>query len=360
MKVRKITLLKMVIVIFILSPMFFIRTYANSDYNLEVDKNYQISWKYTKVDKSLMDQINTNFNSSLYCLKESDIEKDATIIHSIEKIVKSSDKWKVKISYKFDEDSHMKSKELKIYKNPSEIPYDWYYEINDFKLKYLPVDVDDYLNDLIELDSSYANISIEKGSFSQILITRSTDNGSIVSEITYDNSGIMDKFKLKFNDETALEYIKIEVRANTLDILPIFIIIIFVTVILILIPVSIVVFSRRNISKSKSSSYQHEKYSNEHYIQNRGYKEKEDSNIEPILIPVVKNPYLLVNEENSRAVYERYEFFEKDEIFEDYITQTKNDTLESHLTFESYCPLCGSKRAKDGKYCYYCGNKYEK
>ena len=352
-KFRKITLLKIFCVIFILSPMFFLRTYANSDYNLDLEKNYQISWKYTKVDKSLINQTNTNFNFSLYCLKESDIKKDATMIHSIEKVEETSDKWKIKISYKFDKDSHMKSKDLKIYKNPSDIPYEWYYEFNDFKLRYLPVDVDNYLNDLIEDASLYPNISIEKGSLSQILITQSMGNASIVSEITYDNSGIMDKFKLIVDDEIALEYNKIDVRANTLDFIPMFIIIIFITIIIILIPVSIVVFLRRNFSQSKPYNYQNEKYSNNTDFQNRDNKEKKIFDKEPVLIPVMKNPYIIVNEDNSRAVYERYEFFEKDEIFEDYIDQ------KSHFTFDSNCPLCGSKRAKDGQYCYYCGNKYE-
>ena len=345
--------------IFLLSPVFLTQSYANSEYDLKLENNYEITWRYSKVDEDLIERINTAFNSSLVCISDPDTEKDMTIMHSIEKVEELANKWKIQISYKSDDASKIKSKELTIYKNPSKISNEWVYELNDLRLRYLPVDVDNYLNEFIEDFPSISNISIKKGSFSQILITRSIDNESVVCEITYDNLGIMDKFKLKIDDETALEYMKIEVRKNNLDFIPLIIIIIFTTVIIAIIPVSIFAFTKRNFSKNKPSVQPNEKHSNDNSIQNGGYKGINDSKKEPILLSISENPYIITTGNNSRAIYEKYEFFEKDDIFNEYPDEKYDSYFKHHSTITSNCPLCGARRAKEGKYCYYCGNKFE-
>ncbi|TFG25994.1 MAG: hypothetical protein EU532_10940, partial [Promethearchaeota archaeon] len=338
-KFRKILNLIGVILIFSLSPIFFPQSYASSEYDLKLEKNYEITWRYSKVDENLINQINIAFNSSLDCINDPDIEKDLTITHSIEKVEECSNKWKIQISYQSHEDSKIKSKELSIYKNPNKISDEWFYEIKDLRLRYLPVDVDNYLNKLVENYPSFSNISIKKGSFSQILITRSIENESILCEITYDNLGIMDKFKLKFNDETALEYIKSEVRTNNLDFVPLIIIIIFTSIIITIIPVSIFAFTKRNFSKSKSSSLQNKDHLNETNFQNPGYKRMNYAKKEPILVPILDNPYIFANENNSRALYEKYEFFEKDDIFNKHLDGNSDNEFNHHSLIISNCPL---------------------
>lgn len=361
LKYKKVTVLKMFIFIFILFPVFFSQSYAKSDYNLNFRKDIEITWKYSKVDKDLIEKIKNIFNSSLSCL-DSNHKEDSRIMHYIKDIEETSDNWKVKVYYKHNDGSYRKSKELKIYKDPNKIPDDWFYEINDLKLRYIPYHVNDYLDELVESAPLISNTSILKGSSSQLLIYRFNGNNTIISELNYDNAGIIDEFKLKIDDETAYYYEKISIKTNDYNPYSLIIaIIIIILMCIIQIPLAYILLSHKKKYTSEDLTFinQNQMNSNEPRVKSLEYIENKNSNREPVLVPVTEKLNIVVSEENSEAFYEKYEFFEKDNLTNDNLNESKKYESKFDLIIKSNCPFCGSKRDMDGRYCYYCGNKYE-
>ncbi len=318
--------MKVFIIVFILFPVFFSKSYAESDYDLNFRKDIEITWEYAKVDDILINRIKFFFNSSLYCLNHSDNEEDSRFMNYIEDIEKSSDKWKVKISYKHNDNSHQNLKELKIYEDPGKIPIEWFYEINDLKLRYIPYRVNDYLDELIEGAPVIFNTSILKGSFSQLLIHRHSGNKTIIAELSYDNAGIIDKFKVKIDDKTAYYYKKIGIKTNGPHQDPLLMIILIIFAICISSwPLCLALLSYRKKSRLKNLTItdKNNKHLIDPRIRNLEFIDNKTSKKEPILIPGTENPNILGSKENSKTLYEKYELFEKDILFVENYNESK-------------------------------------
>jgi hypothetical protein len=357
--------IKVLIICIIILPIFLVKVNASSEYNLKLEKGYKITWQYTEVNNSLIQQINTNYNNTIFCIKDSNIKENSKITHIIEKIDELSDSWKLRISYKFEGESNEKLKDLKIYKNPEKTSNDWLYEINDLKLRYVPSDVNEYLNELAKKDYISSNITVKSEMSFQIRINLKCNNDTLDSEIFYENNGIINEFKLELNENIALKYEKTELVENKLTIDAYFIFLIIILVIplicLVIIFVWIINLRTRKRLKDKDPSLWKQKISKP-YLQTDGQEDGTLSNKGPIPISLTKqNPYESIQESNSKEIYERYEIFDDDENFYGFLnkdTENHHD-LEINSDLKMYCPMCGAKRHIRGKYCYYCGIKIE-
>ena len=328
-KTKKIAILVTpIIIIFIVMSFLMIIIIQNdstdeeTDYECKITEDSELTWKYTKFDPILIQNLSDIYNIELISLNDLGVNIESTIEYKLEYIEEAKNKWNLEFSYKFDDLSGENTQKLKIYKDPKDVPNSWIYNIEDLSLRILPSETQDYLDDIKDNFLSTENVDIERDSDLNLRICHHNNKTFVFTEFQYNDKGIIEKFTLIFIDSIALEYILDDYSLNAeidenFNLLKIITAVLIFSTILIMIPIYGYVVSmnnRRNkhkiCQKSSELNYLSNSEINKNYIINHQTKEAIESN-------------------HAKPKKIRYHF----------------------------CELCGTKIDENAIYCHYCGNK---
>ncbi|MFX1393021.1 MAG: hypothetical protein ACFFAH_05535 [Promethearchaeota archaeon] len=314
----------------------------DTDYECKITEDSELTWKYTKFDPILIQNLSDIYNIDLISLNDIGAKEGSIIEYKIEDIENFEDKWRLEISYESDEISGENTQELKIYKDPKDVPNSWIYNIEDLSLRILPSETQDYLDEIKENFKSTESVDIERNSDLSLAIYQYMNYTAVFTEFRYNDNGIIEKFTLIFFDSIALEYILEDYSLNdvideNLDSFKITVAAIISSTILIMIPLYGYVLSRnnrahKNISCQKSSELNSPSNSNNKYLNTN----KSDISSNCGEYNAINRNYIVNHQK-------------KEEIKGNYAKLKKIKYL--------FCELCGTRIDEDAIYCHYCGNK---